>query len=380
MKRNILKLFIVSLVISQFSFGVITKYKHKKVKAKIPVPKKQQATLEELNQQLFEVLKNIVHWQRGKPEELKHLLAAGANPNMPDDFGNTALIIAIVSPDDNITKMLLAAGANPNQTNKQGLTPLTFAAQRGDSFKTRLLLTAGADPNKSNNFGETPLKSAISVESALVVQMLLAAGADPNLTDYQGWKPIHLTFEQDYVYKSLRPEERPNIAKMLLSAGADPNLANPWGELPLLAAIKEFPNLETIKIMLAAGASPTQRNKKGENFFSLMNNIPEIENFIKKVLRPSKDLQTGAQKGKIDIMRNALKDGALINMPDENGNTPLHLAIMNRNLDAVKYLLQFAQSINFSLKNNEGQTVLDLATTLGLMDIIKLIQQATIKK
>ena len=56
-----------------------------------------------------------------------------------------------------------------------------------------------------------------------------------------------------------------------------------------------------------------------------------------------------------------LQHGADINAHDQYKNTPLHTAIMSKNLEVIKPLLPFSPKLN--LKNNEKQTPLMLAKT-----------------
>ena len=76
---------------------------------------------------------------------------------------NTMNIIDCVihnKPDE--LKALLANGANPNETEDSAkITPLHHAAQRGYLDCAELLLTAGADPQAKNAAGETPIDIAI---------------------------------------------------------------------------------------------------------------------------------------------------------------------------------------------------------------------------
>ena len=61
----------------------------------------------------------------------------------------------------------------------------------------------------------------------------------------------------------------------------------------------------------------------------------------------------------------------VINNCEENGNTPLHIALMNNRLDIVNFLLSNFQC-NFSIKNSEGEfpTHLVCSTTLSVVRIV----------
>ena len=54
-----------------------------------------------------------------------------------------------------------------------------------------------------------------------------------------------------------------------------------------------------------------------------------------------------------------MQNNAEINSPDFDGDTPLHFAVMNNNLEAVEYLLE--NGANTNVKNKDGITPLHIA-------------------
>ncbi len=98
----------------------------------------------------------------GDPESVRALLESGADPNLRNDSGTTALMWAV--SDIEKTRLLLDHKAEVNARSADGRTPLIIAAsQRGSSGVVRMLLDRGADPNVtcSSYFGNmTPLSYA----------------------------------------------------------------------------------------------------------------------------------------------------------------------------------------------------------------------------
>lgn len=72
-----------------------------------------------------------------------------------------------------------------------------------------------------------------------------------------------------------------------------------------------------------------------------------------------------------DIIEQLLKTKINIDAVDKTGNSALHLAVQNGNLDSVKYLIN--ANVCLSTVNNARYTALDYATELSRFDIQKLL-------
>lgn len=97
--------------------------------------------------------------------------------------GDGALHILVRGRDQAWLTFMLQRGARPDLQNNQGATALLLAAQIGWREGAELLLSARANPNVSNNSGETPLIYAVRRFDAPMVRLLVSQGADPNQTD-----------------------------------------------------------------------------------------------------------------------------------------------------------------------------------------------------
>ena len=102
------------------------------------------------------------------------------------------LLRASIRGDLDEVRALLAAGADPNTANWYGETSLHTAALYGYEAIVPLLLAAGADPNAANQYGSTPLHHAATIGYKTIVQLLLAAGANPTLRNKDGKTPFQL--------------------------------------------------------------------------------------------------------------------------------------------------------------------------------------------
>lgn len=87
-------------------------------------------------------------------------------------------------------RALVRLGADPNLRNKSGMTALAYAAFYGDLEKVRALIELGADVNVQDKRGSTPLMLTCQGGHAHVAQALLKAGEDPNAEGPRGWTAL----------------------------------------------------------------------------------------------------------------------------------------------------------------------------------------------
>ncbi len=120
-------------------------------------------------------LMNAVSMPYGKPEIALELLRAGANVNVTDSEGETALWLATTDSSVSIVKALLDAGADPNVRGPGGNTPLQMAAINGFIDAAAILLQYGADVMIRNSQGQ----AALDVASSPAMKELLAKYARP---------------------------------------------------------------------------------------------------------------------------------------------------------------------------------------------------------
>jgi hypothetical protein len=122
---------------------------------------------------------------------MKELLRLGSDPNRADRMGRTPLMVAVGGDihDAEMIAMLLQAGADPDIKDKHGWTALTDAAVFGKPEIARQLLNAGAEVDPSDATGTTPLvytRLSLNENSHMVAEVLLAAGADPKHVNERG--------------------------------------------------------------------------------------------------------------------------------------------------------------------------------------------------
>ena len=112
----------------------------------------------------------------GGAEDVRRLIAQGANPNAQNDGGGTALMYAV--DDEDKTRALLDAGADADARSGEGRTPLLIAVGRAGSHAVvKLLLDRGASASVRLADGRGALQLAIAARDASLLSLLLDRGA-----------------------------------------------------------------------------------------------------------------------------------------------------------------------------------------------------------
>ena len=224
----------------------------------------------------------------GDSESVRLLLERGADPNIKNDAGATALMWAV--DDAEKTRLLLERGADVNAKSENGRTPLLIAARRfGSAAVVKLLLERGADPSvkSADIFGDiTPLTEAARMGDAQVMRMLIERGANPksagSLALYYAIRAdcsqcsdmlIPSLDKKDLSMASnlLAPPLGDGLAtKSLLDLGADVNVRDPGGRTTLmLAASSDSLPVETVKTLISKGADIHAKSPAGQTALDL---------------------------------------------------------------------------------------------------------------
>jgi ankyrin repeat protein len=132
---------------------------------------------------------------RNDVEAVRTLLRQGADVNVPQNDGMTALHWAARNGRVEIVEMLVYAGAHLEAGTRIGsYTPLHLAGKAGDAAMVAALLEAGADANAATAAsGATALHFAAAAGSAPTITTLLDYGANPNATE-TAWGNTPLMF------------------------------------------------------------------------------------------------------------------------------------------------------------------------------------------
>jgi ankyrin repeat protein/L-ascorbate metabolism protein UlaG (beta-lactamase superfamily) len=137
-----------------------------------------------------------------------------------NDFGNSAISIAVRTNSVEITKLLLEAGADPSlgcvdgNCNTKTSYPIHFAAQNGNSEIVKMLCETKDVVNiKDIDTKRSALHFAVNKGSIESVQQLLSFNADVNLEDKYGHTPLY--YAKKHKFKSIAQLLEDNNAKCI---------------------------------------------------------------------------------------------------------------------------------------------------------------------
>ena len=130
--------------------------------------------------------------ENGHINAVTTLVKCGANVDLQDEDGQTALHYAMSSPEDSICEVLsclIKNGADVNAHAFHNETPLMLASCRGPVDVVTFLIEHGADVKLQDKDGDTALHYAARF-SPNIVKKLLNLGAS-HMCNHQGLTPLH---------------------------------------------------------------------------------------------------------------------------------------------------------------------------------------------
>jgi ankyrin repeat protein len=222
---------------------------------------------------------------------VKGLLDHGADPNVRNDAGATALMWGL----DNLgtTQLLVEHGADVNAKSDSGRTPLLIASGiRGGSAVVKLLLDHGAKASVKAPgliFDTTPLTEAAGIGDEAILRLLLAAGADARAA---GPGPLAFSLGAQCtpcvdMFLEASPPPLVNFAMilgapplgpalatpLLLAHGADANAKDPAGRtILMLASASDAMPMEAVQALIDRGADVNAVGPAGETALMLARN------------------------------------------------------------------------------------------------------------
>lgn len=253
-----------------------------------------------------------------------------------------ALHTAVLCKDINMATFLLNNGADVDLQDGYGFTSLHYAiARRYDANMVMLLLNSGANVNATNAKGITPLHCVITSTYSNVdrIEFLVSRGGDINVQKNNGRTVLHDAAESG----------QKDIVEWLLSRNANALLRDNSGKIPAHDAAK-YSYKDVMELLL----------DRDHNVINLQDNHGQTVLHL-AVLRHSTLLNGGTNKG--EYIRYDEDKAEYIRYEERVLSEDGRLAALSNSAELIKMMYNYC-GINFILKNNDGDTVLDLALAI----------------
>jgi len=341
------------------------------------------------NKSLFEAVK------KADVEQVRLLIAEGADINAAGgDKALTPLHLAASIGHTEVVKALLEKGAEVNVGDADGNTALYWAIGSQDEETVKSLIDGGIDVNKGAE-DVHPLNLAIWNLSKGIVEALLNAGANTDVKDSGGYTPLFYaaffnTYDRDREMLELFLDrtEQPNTihmaaykgdleaVKTFISNGVDVNVKDSSGCMPLhWAVLQDSPAVA--EYLIAQGA---EINEKVGNFLTPLfcaNALPVIELLVSKGAdintKRQNRLHKACRMGDKEVAEFLISKGADVNAKGSAGKTPLIYALQRGHTDVARLLIAKGAEVNAA--DSQGCTPISIANNNGYAEIVNLLLQ-----
>lgn len=290
---------------------------------------------------------------KGKLALARQKLEQGTSPSMCDYDKRTPLHLAASENHADIVRLLLEFKANPDAKDRWGSTPMNDAIKLGHEEVIKALEENGVIRDDSDLLGSQNTASMELLNFCAhgmydLVKERLMAGVSAQFADYDKRTPLHLAASEGHA----------QIAELLLVNGADMMAKDRFNRTPIDDALKNG-HKEVLRVMKQYGAE-------------IPGKIVEASNKMEKLL--GMDLIDHAAKGRLELVKKYVENGADMNFHNYDRRYPLHLAVTEGHTDVVRYLLEAGASVN--AKDRWGSTAYDEAVKREDKEIMHLLEEA----
>ena len=286
-----------------------------------------------------------------------------------DGLGNNMLHYAVQWKLDRVIPVIIRNGVPVEEPNVMGETPLFMAIKIDSPSTIRVLVEHNANINARDAQGNSILHAAIRWNAVNSAALLISYGIDINAHSLNGNTPLHEAV-------SLGISE---IETLLIREGADLEARNVNGNTPFMEAVMAG-RITSIEKLALNGADPTTRNSRGDTPLHIAVGMERFD-LVSHLLRMGASIHARNTRNRTPFqislsvstrMLSALLADDRIAVPDDMGNSALHIALQERaGADIIRTIIRQGGRIN--AVDNNGRTPLRLAVDLELWESAKIL-------
>ncbi|MFP4287815.1 MAG: ankyrin repeat domain-containing protein [Bacteroidota bacterium] len=236
-----------------------------------------------------------------KTNQVEVLIQEGANPDIADYYGISALMYSIQNENDSIMNLLIDNGANADTTDYQGMNALMYALLSGNDTLIYPLIEKTTKINHQDTRGNNAMIYAAYSDDVEIAGALYSKGANIHVQNQKGITPLMIASSFGNFY----------MADFLLFYGVNTDTRARDGSTALHLAAW-YGQEEIAGLLLDYGADMEAEDKSG--------NTP----FIYAVLADD-----------VVMAWYLAESGANLTHVNQNGFSPLRLAVASQNKEMV---------------------------------------------
>lgn len=341
--------------------------------------------------------------EKGETRKVKDLLNRGADADVKDYDGRTALMLATWNGHTGTARLLIERGADVNAKMElfaaaaHGETVLMIASFGGYAKIVELLIRKGAQVNSVDEKGRTARMHAAAAKK----EAEKGRAVRPHVTveNYKAVEEILKRYEALEAAKSgarLPAEDREwlNVILLdimrrgetqhirgLLDSGADANVRDESGWRPIMwAAVRN--QVDMVELLVERGADVNATNDKGMcalNIAKVKGNHDVVAALERLGAKPfhemeeefNKELIAAVESGEKTEVIKLLDRGADVNARYGNGETPLFWAAVFGKPRIMELLIERGADVN--ARDKYGRTPLMLAAWNDQIEAVKIL-------
>ena len=284
------------------------------------------------------------------------IIKNGLSVDETNDRGETALFMSIKNNSPSAISVFLENNANINVRDTQGNSGLHTAIRWSAENAAQILIAQKIDLNAQSLNGNTPLHDAVILKAADIENQLITNGANLEIRNLDGNSPL---------MEAVKSSNGTSVQKLALNK-ADLNTRNTRGDTPLHIAVS-MKDINMVNLLLRVGSSIHARNTSERTPFQLSLHISA--EMVSALLTPDRINQSDdmgnsslhialQEKAPNNIISAIIAKGTRINTVDNNGKTPLRLAVDMEQWEAAKIIADAGADPFLMAADNKNPAVL----------------------